>query len=321
METQANYVIIGAFAFAVAVAAVLFGLFAARYATDTAWNEYQILFKESVIGLSDGSPVLYNGVNVGRVSALNLNPKDVREVLVTVAVRAEVPVHKDTVASIRLTGLTGTAAIQLSGGSPDSPLLRADAEDTPLIQSISSPLNRLLESSEGIVVTGNKVLSQLDALFSDDNIERVNATLVSLERISGSLAEPDGALDRLLSNTASASDALPELLAQVSETTERFDALVLGVDQALVQDLPELRARLGSTLANFESLSQRMDIIVARNQDELSQLGAVGMREISAGVEEIRRLIRDLSRLTRRIDENPRRFLFGGEQPQEYPSR
>jgi len=321
METQANYVVIGAFAFAVAIAAVLFGLFAARYATDTAWNEYQILFNESVIGLSDGSAVLYNGVDVGRVSALNLNPEDVRQVLVTVAIRAEVPVHEDTVASIRLTGLTGTAAIQLSGGSPDSPLLRPDAEDTARIQSISSPLNRLLESSEGIVVTGNKLLSQLNALFSDGNVEHVSATLASLERISGSLAEPGGALDRLLSNTASASEALPKLLAQLSATTERLDAVVAGVDQGLVQELPELKTRLGSTLANFESLSERMDSIVARNQDELSQLGAVGMREISTGMEEIRRLVRNLSNLTRRLDENPRRFLLGGEQPQEYPAR
>ena len=118
METKANYVVIGAFTLTIALAAVIFGLFAARYATDSAWNRYQILFNESVIGLSDGSPVLYNGVNVGRVSELDLNPEDVRQVLVTVDIEAQVPVHRDTVATIRLTGLTGTAAIQLTGGTP-----------------------------------------------------------------------------------------------------------------------------------------------------------------------------------------------------------
>ncbi|MEX0915466.1 MAG: MlaD family protein, partial [Wenzhouxiangellaceae bacterium] len=176
METKANYVIIGAFTFTVAIAAVLFGLFAARYVSDSAWTNYEIRFNESVIGLSDGSPVLYNGVNVGRVTDLDLNPDDVREVLVTVEIEAEVPVHEDTVATIRLTGLTGSAAIQLSGGSPGSPLLRSRPDHPARIQAISSPLNRLLESSEGIVVTANKVLNQLDALFSDANIERVDAT-------------------------------------------------------------------------------------------------------------------------------------------------
>jgi len=71
METKANYVVIGAFTLTIAIAAVLFGLFAARYATDSAWNRFQIIFNESVIGLSDGSPVLYNGVSIGRVTEPN----------------------------------------------------------------------------------------------------------------------------------------------------------------------------------------------------------------------------------------------------------
>ncbi|MBL37479.1 MAG: ABC transporter substrate-binding protein [Xanthomonadales bacterium] len=321
METKANYVVIGAFTFTIAIAAVLFGLFAARYATDSAWNHYQILFNESVIGLSDGSPVLYNGVNVGRVTELDLNPDDVRQVLVTVEIEAQVPVHRDTVATIRLTGLTGTAAIQLTGGTPGSALLKPTNGDPPQIPSVSSPLNRLLESSEGIVVTANKVLNQLDALFSDDNVERVNATVASLERFGGSLAEPDSPLNRLLANTSEASESLSDLLERIGSATERFDRLVAGVDEGLVRDLPELKERLSGTLANLESLSGRLDTIIASNQDALSQIGGVGVRQVSGGVEEIRRLIRDLSDLVRQVEDNPARFLLGGEQPEEYPSR
>lgn len=321
METKANYIIIGAFTFTVAIAAVLFGLFAARYATDSAWNNYQIVFNESVIGLSDGSPVLYNGVNVGRVTDLDLNPEDVRQVIVTVEIEAQVPVHEDTVATIRLTGLTGSAAIQLSGGTPGSPLLRSRPDQPERIEAISSPLTRLLESSEGIIVTANKVLNQFDALFSDANIERVDTALASLEQFSGSLSEPDSDLNRLLGNAAEASESLPALLGQIRNTTAKLDQALTNVDEGLIRDLPELRERLGGTLANLESLSGRIDTIVASNQDELSQLGGVGMRQVSGGVEEMRSLIRDLSQLVRQIERNPARFLLGGEQPEEYPSR
>lgn len=321
METKANYVVIGAFTLTVALAAVIFGLFAARYATDSAWTRYQILFNESVIGLSDGSPVLYNGVNVGRVSELDLNPEDVRQVLVTVDIEAQVPVHRDTVATIRLTGLTGTAAIQLTGGTPGSPLLKPVGNQPAQIASVSSPLTRLLESSEGIVVTANNLLNKLDALFSDENAEKVNATLASIERFGGSLAEPDSALNRLLANSAETSESLPALLERISAATERFDGLVAGIDQGLVRDLPALKTRLSGTLANLESLSGRLDAILASNQDDLSQIGGVGMRQVSGGVEEIRRLIRDLSNLVRQVEDNPARFLLGGEQVEEYPSR
>ena len=321
METRANYVVIGAFTLLVAVAAVAFGFFAAHYATDSAWNKYEILFEESVIGLSSGSPVLYNGVNVGRVTELQLNPEDVREVVVTIEVGAKVPIHENTVATIRLTGLTGTAAIQLSGGSPDSPLLPPGTGEGSRIQSISSPLNRLLESSEGITVTANKVLKQLDALLSDANIDRIDSVLASLEEFSASLASPDGAWRRLSANMSETSEALPELLAEFQRTTSRFNKVLADVDEGLLQDLPELKSRLGATLANLESLSGRVDTIIASNQDELSQLGGVGMRELSGSLEEFRGLVRDLSHLVRRLDSDPARFLLGGERPEEYPSQ
>lgn len=321
VETKANYVVIGAFTFAVAIAAVLFGFFAARYATDSAWNDYQILFNESVIGLSEGSPVLYNGVSVGRVTDLDLNAEDVRQVIVTVEIEAEVPIHQDTVAAIRLTGVTGTAAIQLSGGSPESPLLTPDGDRPQRIQAVSSPLNRLLESSEGIVVTANQVLNQLEMLFSDANIARVDATLGSLERLSGSLARPDGKLHRLLNNLATTSESLPALLDQVNASTTRFDEALVAIDRGLIQDLPQLRERLGGALGNLESLTARVDNIIAANQDELSRIGGTGLRQVMGGVEEVRGLVRELAALVRQIESNPARFLLGGERPQEYPSQ
>ena len=321
METKANYVVIGAFTVAVAVAAVLFGFFAARYATDSAWNDYQILFHESVIGLSEGSPVLYNGVSVGRVTDLDLNPEDVRQVIVTVDIEAEVPIHEDTVAAIRLTGVTGTAAIQLSGGSPESPLLPTDSDRPPRIQSVSSPLSRLLESSEGIIVTASQVLNQLEILFSDANIERVDATLSSLEQLTDSLARPDGKLHRLLDNLATASASLPELMARSNGIAESFGETLTAVDEGVIQDLPELKERLRGALVNLESLTARLDIIIASNQDELSRIGGTGVRQVMGGVEEVRGLVRELSGLVRQMKSNPARFLLGGERPQEYPSR
>lgn len=321
METRANYVVIGAFTFAVAVAAVMFGFFAAHYATDRAWKKYEVLFEESVIGLSDGSPVLYNGVSIGRVTELDLDPEDVRQVIVSIEIEPQVPIYENTVATIRLTGLTGTAAIQLSGGSPESPLLAPGTGEAHRIPAISSPFTRLLESSEGITVTANKVLKRFDEMLSDANIERIDNTLASLEQFSTSLASPDAALGRLVDNMSEASESLPELLDQLQATTARFDGVLAAFDEGLIRDLPELRERLGATLANLESLSGRVDAIIASNQDELSQLGGVGMRQVTGTLEEVRGLVRDLSELVRHIESDPARFLLGGERAEEYPSR
>ncbi len=322
METKANYVIIGAFTFAVAVAAVLFGLFAARFATDRAWDHYEILFNESVIGLSDGSPVLYNGVSVGRVTEIDLNPDDIRQVLVTVEIDADVPIYTDTVATIRLTGLTGTAAIQLSGGTPDAPLL-SDTEPgrRPRIDAVASPLTRLLESSEGIVVTANNVMNRLSRLLSDENVAHVGETLAAIERFSTELNRPDSDLNRLLGAAASAGQDLPGLVRRLERAAARFTEVVDGVDRELVADLPELRERLENTLASLESVSGRIDTLLADSHDQLERLGQVSTRRIDAGLADLRRLIREMSTLVRAIERDPARFLTGGERPEEYPQQ
>jgi len=321
METRANYIVIGAFTFTVAIAAVLFGLFAARFASDSAWTNYQVLFTESVIGLSSGSPVLYNGVNVGRVTELKLNPRDVRLVLATVEIDASVPIRADVVATIRLTGLTGTAAIQLRGGSPDSPLLESQNGGPPRIQSEVSPFARLLDSSEGIVVTASQVVERLEKLFSEGNLERIESTLAATETLTAALADPDGDLRRLLASTAEAGDELPALARQFGELAKRLDQGIEQVDADLLDHLPALRARAEASLENLESLTGRVDTIVAHNQDALMQVGASGMRSVNGGIEDLRRLIRDLSNVVRRIEQNPSQFLFGGDQPEEYTPR
>lgn len=321
METRANYVIIGAFTFSVAVAAVLFGLFTARFATDRAWDRYEIVFEESVMGLSNGSAVLYNGVNVGRVVDIGLYPGDARQVQVIVDIDSDVPIHADTVAALRLTGLTGTAAIQLTGGTPGTPMIENPRRGLPRIPSKPSPLALLLESSEGIVVTANSVLNRMSELFDGDNLARVDETLSALQTFSSGLNDPDHPLNRMLEAGAAAGEDLPALLARLDSAAADFSATVDAIDRGLVSELPVIRERLVGTLTQIESLATRLDRIVAANQDDLSRLGGVGMQQVGGGLDELRQLIRQLSGLVRELEQDPSGFLLGGEQPEEYSPR
>lgn len=319
METRANYLLIGTFTLVVVVLALLFGLWTVRFTSDGAWNTYTIRFTESVTGLSEGSTVLYNGVDVGRVRRLALDPDDPREVVARVQIASSVPVREDTVATIRLTGLTGMAAIQLSGGSPDRPLLkRRDGQDLPEIPSEASPLHRLMESSEGIAATANKILIQVDTLLADENIDNVTQTLAHLEQITGALGDKGPEMARLLDDVTSAGRALPGLVDQTSGTLARLDRMIVEVDDELIAALPAMRDDLGRALESFATMSARLDTIVAGNEQALMQLGDTGLRQVGAGLEDLRRLIRDLSNLVRTLEQNPSRLLLGGDQPEEY---
>ena len=74
METRANHVLIGAFTIVVFLLGVAVRAVGGEVHLRTAvWEEYDVIFTESVTGLGIGSLVQYNGITVGEVR--NLQPR------------------------------------------------------------------------------------------------------------------------------------------------------------------------------------------------------------------------------------------------------
>ena len=83
-----------------------------------AYDTYQAYMSESVSGLSLDAPVRYRGVEVGRVRKIALAPENIEQVQLTLDIERGTPVKEDTVAVLRVQGLTGIAYVELSGGQP-----------------------------------------------------------------------------------------------------------------------------------------------------------------------------------------------------------
>ena len=92
METRAHHVLIGAFTLGAALLALLFIAWLGRLQADQAFDEYDVVFQEAVIGLSIGGTVTFNGIQIGEVRRLSLDPTDPRVVVARVRVRGGAPV-------------------------------------------------------------------------------------------------------------------------------------------------------------------------------------------------------------------------------------
>ncbi len=305
METRANHVLIGAFTLAVCLFAVLFALWAARYSSEKAYGEYEVVFQEAVTGLSVGSPVLYSGISVGAVRALSLDPEDPRRVIARVRLAADTPVRTDTRAKLTVTGLAGTVVIQLTGGSPGAPLLEGGrGREVPRIASEPSAL-------QNIAATANEIVDRVNRLLSDENVERVTRTLDQLDQVTGTLAAERGELAALLRNAREASDRLNRTLASA-------DQAIQGVDRNLVQQLPELVGKLERTLAALESASKNADGILTDNREAIADFAQDGLGQVGPTLRQLRGLIRELDDLADKIEQNPAGALLGKEQPEEF---
>jgi phospholipid/cholesterol/gamma-HCH transport system substrate-binding protein len=306
METKANYVLIGVFTLATAAFLLLFGLWAAKYSSERNWQQYQVVFTEPVTGLSEGSSVQYNGIGVGTVETLDLDPGDPRRVIARLKLKSEVPVKVDTRAKMSITGLTGVPFIQLSGGSPRTPLLvDVDHRDAPVILTEASALQNIAD-------TANRLVARLDQVLSEENVKRINDTLIHIEAATGAIADQRGDLRTLIVNARQASEQLNTTLATTNRT--------LGtVDRELVDKLPGLVSKLDATLSSLDSAADNANGMLGENRAAIHNFTNGGLAQVGPTLAELRALVRDLRHISDQLEAgSPASYILGREKPKEF---
>ena len=305
METRANHVLIGLFTILVTLLGVVFALWAANYAANRDWDEYDVIFKEAVTGLGTGGTVQYNGINVGEVRKLSLDPEDPRKVIARIRLAADTPVKIDTKAKLAFIGLTGVAQIQLSGGLPESPrLLPTPDRKVPLIPTQPSALQNIAEAA-------NDIVERLRTVLSDQNIERISGTLDDVHQVTSTIAAQKEDVAGLIRN-------LRDATAQLNITLGKAQGSLDTIDKQVVQNLPELMAKLDRTLATLESAAKNANGVIADNREAVASFSQNGLAQVGPTLAELRELMRDLRRVTSRLDRNPGGYVTGRNRPEEF---
>ena len=299
METRANYVLIGAFVLCAIALAFLFVLWLGQ--SKRAYDEYDIIFRERVSGLSVGAAVSFNGIQKGEVEELILDKDDPQIVIARVRVDQDTPVKTDTKAELELVGFTGLAIIQLVGGSRDEPLLKQVTRGVPRIVADTSGLAQLIAGSGDIVAGANKLLSE-------ENTEAFGRILKSVDTLTAGLAAQQENIDKTLASTA----RLTENLAAASENLNHVSASL----EALVEkDAPATLTQLRETLDETEKLVVDIRAVVEENREPLRAFTDQGLAQVGPAVAEARAMMRSLDLVLRELDRDPRGYILGESTP------
>ncbi len=319
METRANHVLIGAFTLAVIVLSVMFALWASKYSSDRQFNEFDVVFIEAVTGLSNGSIVQYNGINVGEVRKLSLDKNDPSKVIARVRVAEGTPVKTDTKAKLAFVGLTGVAQIQFTGGKAESALLiNASKEKIPVIIAEESAIAKLLNSTEDITTTAADVLIRINRMLSDANVSKISKSLDNIEQITGTVATQKQDIASLLTDARNAAAKLDSTLAKADSAMGKLDKGMDSLDQNVFKELPKLVTSLEKTLSELEKLSTNANGLVDDNREQINAFANQGLTQVGPTLSELRALIKDLNRLSTRLNENPAGLVLGRNQPEEF---
>lgn len=311
METRAHHVLIGVFTLLVVAVALTFVLWLAKSSTDRDYAFYDVIFNEAVTGLSRGGGVQYNGITVGEVSRLSLDPIDPRKVVARIRVDDGTPVKEDTTAKLAIAGVTGVAFIQLSGGKPQSLRLRAQPdEEVAVIVAQPSAFASLLASGEDIVVSVNDALLRIGQLLSDDNVRRVDSMLGNLDALVGSVASRRDDIGALITELAAASGQLKTTLARIDNVAGSADGLLRNDVAKLVIDLQRAVDSLTETANHASGL-------IADNRGAVTTFANQSLRQVGPTLVELRQTLEAVERLADELGRS-NSLLLGNRKPKEF---
>jgi phospholipid/cholesterol/gamma-HCH transport system substrate-binding protein len=233
METRAPYTLIGLFVLAAIGAVFGFVYWLNNIGGLGERLAYRVRFENSVSGMLVGAAVLFNGIRVGEVTDLKLDPDSPKRVLATIAVAPATPIRADTKAGIDFQGLTGVAVVTLQGGDPATPALPRPDGALPTIEA--DPL-----AWQNMTQAARTVLQRFDAILAD-NADNLKSTITNITTFSEALARNSQKVDGIVAGlermtgggTAVAANVMYDLAAP-----RNFPHLDQTIDAQLVVNDP-----------------------------------------------------------------------------------
>jgi phospholipid/cholesterol/gamma-HCH transport system substrate-binding protein len=275
METKANYTVIGLFTLMVIIGVFAFVYWFQNIGGTGERAFYRVQFEGSVSGLRTGASVLFNGIKVGEVSDLKLNPERPKEVIATVSIDKAVTVRRDTEIGLEFQGLTGIAALSLKGGSPALPALVGSKEDPPVL--IAPP-----GATTDVTQAARDTMRRVDD-FILENQKAFHSALQNIDTFAGALARNSERIDKI---------------------TEGLQNLTGGADGK--------SGEINEAARSIRTLSDNLDKRTASITAGVDRLTGNGNRQINSLASDAHRTLAEIERAVKNLDRNPSRLIFGG---------
>jgi len=188
METRARYALIGLFMLAVIGATFAFVYWLENKGGFGERETYRVQFESAVSGLVVGSAVLFNGIRVGDVTGITLNPNEPQQVIATISVLQHTPIREDTRVNVEQQGLTGGVAVTLTGGLSDTPL-----QDNGGVATLVAPPG----VGQDWTQSARDAFQDVEAIL-EQNAKPLNEAILNIEIFTEALARNADKVDGIL---------------------------------------------------------------------------------------------------------------------------
>lgn len=265
----------------------------------------------SVSGLSIGAPVKYQGVDIGKVGEVQVNPADLNSILVIIRIVRSFPVKRDMTATITYTGITGSKFIEITGGSPISPDI---VEGGEILMA-----RGLGERAEDIVGELEGAIRSINALLSPDNRAKLNATLDAGQRsaevitrvLEGKETNLTGAIvniEKAALDFGAVTENLRKITADLGGLTGNLDAKASAVLDSLNQRFS--RDEMGKVVTNVEKFVAD----ASKSLNTIESVLLIQQADLRRTIENLSSVVDNLSKFSRILVEDPSMLITGKKE-------
>jgi phospholipid/cholesterol/gamma-HCH transport system substrate-binding protein len=263
-------------------------------------------------GLEAGVPVLFGGINAGRVTAVRPWTADPTKIEILMNLTPGTPVNEKSVAKLGSVSLMSGPVLLVSTGSnnarrvapgeaiPSQDVASMD-EIIAKVSTVADNANTLMTQVQGEVagISGDArtLLANLNAVTGKPNQERVNAILGQMNRlVTDARPKIDGMLDQVSGVTAK----LGPVVDHADGAIQNINGTVTDMRDPLRKDLAELQ----TTLQEAKGLLVDMQVMVRANDSRIDET-----------LENLRITTQNLSDLTNSVKQRPWSLIRIKEPP------
>ncbi len=319
MYSRVNYTIVGIFVLLFGAGMVWSAFWLAKYGVYREFDTYKLQMTESVSGLSKDSVVKFRGVDIGRVSKININPENIENIEVLLKIRRGVPIKEDMVAHMIMIGVTGLLSVEIDGGTNEAKTLEPTEEYIPIIPTSPSLMSR---ATEGIGNLSDKItllVEQAQKLLTDTNIEKIEKILNNIENITAKGEELE---KKTITSLDNIDKTVQDFRVSMQSITRQFETIsddisiqlkVVSDDFAQIKDVanPALE-KLMSTTKNFNRVTLRVEKSLKRGDYNFKKIFEPVLIDMSI-------LGSQLNDMTQQFERSPSDVLFKSRRPRKGP--
>jgi phospholipid/cholesterol/gamma-HCH transport system substrate-binding protein len=251
---------------------------------DSATRVYVVY--DNVAGLVNSAPVTLNGLAIGKVNSITIQPDG--KLLVEMQINTDFPISKSSIAEIYDSGLVGGRQIAIKPNFQDKNYIKSGdylkaSSKLGLTDALAQQLEplqykvqKLLDNADVLFTNVNEILDEKTKQNLKNSISELNKTLSEFSEVSkninGLVADNKPKLnsmisnfDKTVANFSTMSDSL--VSANLGQTVRNLEKTLVNVDK-IMTDIEQGKGTMGKLMkddamyTNFTNTSKELELLL-----------------------------------------------------------